>query len=223
MTVFFLLLLIIEAETNSVMRDSLQLLYESGNYLAVIERARDRLKDTLLTSEDKMGIHLILAFSYVALDKVELAKLEFLEALAIKPDLELDPQFVSPKILRVFNDAKRLLRLPHRESVIYPKRKINPMLITLPGLYDIKYKNKSVGYTFLGTFISSALFSCYAIYQYNKAHREYQNFEVERVTRDRGTLDKLYNKYKLWYNISIISISVTVSIPFIYVVRVATF
>ncbi|MCK4255835.1 hypothetical protein KAX35_03020, partial [candidate division WOR-3 bacterium] len=81
-------------------------LYAAGNYLAVIEEGNRLFEDTTLTLEQRIDIHKKLASSYVAIGSERLAKLDFLEAFFLDHDLELDPRLTSPKVMRVYMEAK---------------------------------------------------------------------------------------------------------------------
>ena len=47
-----------------------------------------------------------LAYAYIALDERESAKESFRHALRVDPTLELDPVYVSPKIIEIFREAE---------------------------------------------------------------------------------------------------------------------
>lgn len=172
-------------------------LYEEGKYFEVIEQAENALKDTNLTLEDRVGIHIIIAFSYIALNKERLAKLEFIEALSLKPELELDPMLTSPKIIQVFKEAKELF-IPKRLEKVKKRPQLYTILI--PGLPQIKEKNKT-GFIILGTNIVSIISWFFSYYQKNKYHNEYLN------ARSPQKIKNSYNVYTTWYQINLASIA----------------
>jgi hypothetical protein len=174
-----------------ILLSDLQTLYEEGKYFVVIDRAQEALKDTNLTSQDRAGIHTILAFCYVALDKKALAKLEFLSALAITPDLELDPVLTSPKIMKVFREAKSTFKLltPKEEKTI--KLKKNFIAFLAPGFWDIKNNHKKRGYLLLGWSSMSIAGAGISYYLCEKYHKEYLN--------EREKIEEKYQAYSFWY------------------------
>lgn len=172
--------------------DTLQKLYDSGNYFVVIEQAESALKDTNLTSEDEVGVHTILAFCYVALDKPRLAKLEFLEALTIDPNLELDPILTSPKIIKIFQEAKSSFRFFVERKPKAPVIKKDFVAFAIPGIWEIKRENKK-GYILLGWSGASALSLGFSHYQCEKYHQEYLD------ARTPDLIEAKYKDYNRWY------------------------
>lgn len=193
--------------SSFLLLSTLQELYEEGKYFAVIEQAEETLKDTNLNVEDEVGIRTVLAFCYVALEKDRLAKLEFLEALTLKPELELDPIFTSPKIIKVFQEAKASFKLL-KHSVI-PETdqtslgikgvKKNWQTFIIPGSWDIRNDRKTRGYLLLGSSSMSIISLGVSHYLCEKYYQEY---------KDAKTLDEINTKYwtcGLWSDIKIYS------------------
>ena len=168
-------------------------LYEQGKYFAVIEQAEKALNDTSLTTQDRAGIHTILAFSYVALGKKELAKLEFMEALAINPELELDPVMTSPKIIESFQEAKRTFHFLQGEKFIRQVPKKDLLSFVVPGVWDIRNGNKIRGRLLLGSSSLSILSLGLSHYQCEKYHQAYLD------ARAPNTIEDKYKIYSLWY------------------------
>ncbi len=207
---YFLILISLIAQPRRAMQE----FYDSGNYLAVVEMANQSLKDSTLTKEDSIGIHTILAFSYVALDKPRLARLEFSEILAMKPNMTLDPVFVPPKIMKTFEQAKREFkeRQTTGEVIIAPMDigiREKPTLFTtlVPGLYDIKYDNKLRGYSLLGGEVLSISGTIISIYTCSKAHQDYLNAT--------SGIEEKYKQYTFWYRSKCAFIISTIAIPVI--------
>jgi len=89
------------------------LAYDRGDFRNVIEIANDGLKDTLTyTVDEEVKIRTYLAFSYVAIGEEGEASLQFEEILNLNPQYDLNPEFVSPKIVSVFKKVKM-----RRESI----------------------------------------------------------------------------------------------------------
>lgn len=100
--------------SQTITRDSLEIMlgkaknhYYSGEYefaIKELENALQFLKQ--LKQTDQVEAYKYLAFSYVAFGDRIKAKEQFKKALILDPELELDPATVSPKIIKVFEEAK---------------------------------------------------------------------------------------------------------------------
>jgi hypothetical protein len=81
--------------------------YERGFYDEVVINAQKALADTVVyTPSDLVYLRTYLAFSLVALGNDDQAVGAFKAILVTKPKLELNPEFVSPKIISVFKRAQ---------------------------------------------------------------------------------------------------------------------
>ena len=81
--------------------------YEKGDYQAVLQTAEAALKDTsTLSASDLIYVRTYMAFSLVAQEKEPEALAQFKILLQTKPKMELNPEFVSPKIIQVFKKAQ---------------------------------------------------------------------------------------------------------------------
>ena len=81
--------------------------YERGYYDEVVRNAQKALADTApYTPSDLVYLRTYLAFSLVALGNDDQAVTAFKTILVSKPKLELNPEFVSPKIIGVFKRAQ---------------------------------------------------------------------------------------------------------------------
>lgn len=81
--------------------------YERGYYDEVVRNAQAALADTTAyTPSDLVYLRTYLAFSLVALGNDNQAVIVFKAILVSKPKLELNPEFVSPKIISVFKRAQ---------------------------------------------------------------------------------------------------------------------
>jgi hypothetical protein len=107
----FLLLLILFANAVKAQEDnSMNAVikgYERGYFQEVIDIAERALKDTAeLSQEEIIYLKTYLAFSLVAMGQDSQASEKFIQILYAKPKLELNPEFVSPKIIEVFKKAQ---------------------------------------------------------------------------------------------------------------------
>ena len=81
--------------------------YERGFYEEVVKTCQAALDDTMaFTPSDLVYLRTYLAFSLVALGNDDQAVTVFNAILVSKPKLELNPEFVSPKIISVFKRAQ---------------------------------------------------------------------------------------------------------------------
>jgi tetratricopeptide (TPR) repeat protein len=99
---------------QTVTRDSLEIMlgkaknhYYNGEYQSAIRELENALLYLRqLKQTDQVEAYKYLAFSYVAFGDRIKAKEQFKNALLLNPELELDPATVSPKIIKVFEEAK---------------------------------------------------------------------------------------------------------------------
>lgn len=80
--------------------------YFKGKYDEAVTEINSALEKGLKEKEDKLKAHRFLAYTYVAKEEKDEAKREFKKALEIDPKMELDPVYVSPKIIEVFKEVK---------------------------------------------------------------------------------------------------------------------
>jgi hypothetical protein len=81
--------------------------YEKGYFQDVITLARQSLEDTAgFQPDDIIYLRTYLAFSLVAMGQDDEAVKCFNKILIAKPKMELNPEFVSPKIIEVFKRAQ---------------------------------------------------------------------------------------------------------------------
>ncbi|GEM_PF-1710899 len=80
--------------------------YFKGKYDDAVTEINTGLEKGLKEKADKLKAHRFLAYTYVAKEDKEEAKRHFKKALEIDPKMELDPIYVSPKIIEVFKEVK---------------------------------------------------------------------------------------------------------------------
>lgn len=207
--------------SESVTTDSLETMlnrakeyYYSGEYQSAIrelESALVYLKQ--LKQTDQVEAYKYLAFSYVAFGDRPRAKEQFKKALALEPALELDPATVSPKIIKVFEEAKaEMVQAPTIEPgapslKMAAEEEISGFDATMRSCCVAgwgqtyrgeKSKGKKLmiawGVT-LGTTIGSLIVT--------SAKKEaYEDLEL---TQPSSAFDDAYEQYKLWHNITAIN------------------
>ncbi|UCD70681.1 MAG: LysM peptidoglycan-binding domain-containing protein [Syntrophobacterales bacterium] len=81
-------------------------LYFAGEYRGALQSLMDALKRGLKREDDLCKTYRFLAYCHIALGEMDLGKKAFEKALAIRPSLKLDPTYISPKIMGVFEEAQ---------------------------------------------------------------------------------------------------------------------
>jgi hypothetical protein len=83
-------------------------LYYQGSYNKTIQAALRIIEENpTLEPETAIELRKYIAFSYVALGMIPQAKEEFRTILLLDSTLTLDPQLVSPKIIKVFEETRK--------------------------------------------------------------------------------------------------------------------
>jgi LysM repeat protein len=80
--------------------------YFRGEYLGAVIKLENAVSLGLGEKETASKALRFLAYAYIALDERERAKESFRQALSVDPTLDLDPVYVSPKIIEIFREAK---------------------------------------------------------------------------------------------------------------------
>jgi len=215
-----------------LMLEAAKLYYNSGEY----ENAIDELENALqylkqLEQGDQVEAYKYLAFSYVAFGDNEKAKVQFKKALMLKPDLELDPAIVSPKIIKVFEEAKSEMgKIPEPPPVIEPEPE-PPSAIRRPSMFGAlwrscllpgwgqKYKGESkkgsqlmiaAGVTFGVSAVSITLMEV--------SHSAYLDVPPSNVNE----MNSKYKMYRFWTNASFFS-AVSFGVIYLYNIYDAAF
>ncbi|UCD20160.1 MAG: tetratricopeptide repeat protein [candidate division WOR-3 bacterium] len=187
--------------------------YYTGEYESAIKELENALLYLKqLTQPDQVEAYKYLAFSYVAFGDRVRAKEQFKKALALDPTLELDPTTVSPKIIKVFEEAKAETTAPPAAQpgapeVAAPEEKITRFDATIrsccvagwgQSYRGEKSKGKKLmiawGVT-LGTTLGSLIVTS----------TKKEAYEDLAFTQPSTAFDDAYNQYKLWYNITAVS------------------
>jgi hypothetical protein len=82
-------------------------LYLAGEYRGAVQSLLEALKRGLRRKDDICKTYRFLAYSHIALGERDLGMKAFRKALAIHPTLKLDPTYISPKIMGIFEEVKR--------------------------------------------------------------------------------------------------------------------
>ncbi len=81
-------------------------LYFTGEYRSAVQNLKEALKTGLRREDDIGKSYRFLAYCHIALGERNLGKKAFEKALAIQPGLQLDPTYISPKIMKVFEEVR---------------------------------------------------------------------------------------------------------------------
>lgn len=186
-------------------------LYQHAQYQQAIERI-----NSILTNEKNIAETLLVklytyqAFSFVALNNRDEALNSLRYLLIVNPNLQFDPKYVSPKIIEIFEESKRIRRdslkvksafiptesgLSHYRQDMHKQRAMRSLLY--PGLGQIYDNRKKAGYIFMGTETVSIIGLVASHFLTNAAHKKYKD------NQDLDKMDELYNRYAFWYQIRI--------------------
>ena len=99
-------------------------LYKAGEYQRSMEVLQEALSSgDRLSPEERVEAYKYTAFDQVALGDPAGARASFRQALQLAPNLTLDPTFVPPKIISVFEEARAGLRtVPPKEKGLSSRR-----------------------------------------------------------------------------------------------------
>lgn len=166
-------------------------LFYYGNYLEVIKKGEDYLKEGDLDRKTKERILILLSQSYIILGDEKKGKEYFLEILKINPRFQLDPKEYSPKIIEVLEKVKRKEELKKEEY----KKGIDKKIFIYPGLYQLRNNEKLKGYTLMSLETISLLSILPSYLLMEKAHKDYLKETNE------NKIEEKYKNYKITYNL----------------------
>lgn len=193
-----------ESDVVRTVRD----LYSRGEFLLVIDHAEVALSDTVeLEIGDRIELRRLLGQAYVATGNMESAKTQFKKILALDPETEMDPLTTSPKIVSVFEQAKREYE---EETRAGPPDTLPPLLtparpaegiwlvpalksFLLPGLGQLGNGDQTKAVVFMSSEAVSLVGLAVSQVWYEDARRKYSE------NTDPSRMDYLYNEYNKWY------------------------
>lgn len=195
-----------------------KLYYSNGEYesaISELENALQYLKQ--LESTDQVEAYKYLAFSYVAFGDKEKAKKQFKRALALEPRMELDPTIVSPKIIKVFEEAKAEMKIestpvqpePPKPVVPAGKKRVSKTSALMRSCCVPGWGQMYKGYSSKGKRImiaSGITFgtSVFSLIMREAAHNAYLDIEKGAPQHE---FNDAYKKYRVWYNITAINLT----------------
>lgn len=84
--------------------------FDQGHYLRIVALGQRLLGMQHLSEPQKIGVYKYLGFAYVAFNENQLAIEAFQQALILQPGMVLSPITTSPKIVDVFDQARKSLK-----------------------------------------------------------------------------------------------------------------
>lgn len=188
------------AQDDAELIDRANQLYDQGNFEeAEFTALRALMNKDQLDNVDRARLYRILGFTYVVLGENEKAQRQFISWLEIDPLAKLDPLYISPKIIKVFNEAKEayevLMAQAEPVGIEDLRSQVNAFQRSMlyPGLGQISRDQNFKGYSlvvletlFLGAFV-------YCQLNYDSARDDYLNETDHRKMQD------LYDEYNFFY------------------------
>ncbi len=200
--VCFILLVSSKLSGDEATQDSINkaiLLYDDGNYQESIRILEFASKDTMLTLDEELSARTYLAFSYVALGKRTDAKEQFISIIKKQEGFSLNPEFVSPKIIEVFKEAKKMVKEPNTENIITIREKppgIARCLVQsslFPGWGQMSRGDSRKGKFLIGTFSVSVAALALSHLAYLSAENSYIHAETQ------SDIEHQYSRYNFAY------------------------
>lgn len=175
-------------------------LYALGNYEeAELVALRALTNAPNIPEVDRARLYRLLGFIYVAQDEKEKAKLQFIKWLELDPFAKLDPVYISPKIISVFEAARaefesqRKRGKPQDYAQLSQQLKALRRSVLFPGLGQL-YLNKQVkGYTLLTAEIICIGGFAYFQVNYNRSRDNY----LQEINPSH--MQSLYDDYNFFY------------------------
>ncbi|MCX6639309.1 MAG: DUF5683 domain-containing protein [bacterium] len=193
--------------------DKTILLFNDGKFKeAELTALRALQNSDSLASADQAELHRILAFSYVAQEENEKAKRQFMLWLEFEPLANLDPIYISPKIISVFNEAKTELEQRKNEA---STENVDEMKIRIaafqrslifPGRGQLYRGEKVKGISLVSSEIVMLGALLYCHLKYDQTHDRYLN------EKNPDKISDLYNESNLYYQGRIVSASLAAGI-----------
>lgn len=160
-----------------------------------------------LSIDEKCGCYLYLGFVEVISGREAAAKNDFTQALKLNPDLLLDPVYVPPLILEIFNEARYEFEesektIPEEMAKDPAISSIEPVIIprfcylanmVVPGSGFFARKHTTRGAIW---FVLEATSVAALVYSYDKmreSRRDYMKASLE------SELNRKYDRYNTWY------------------------
>jgi hypothetical protein len=198
---------------NSELVDQTILFFNQGNFKDAEFTALRALQNVdSLSAIEQSELHRILGFTYVAQEENEKAKRQFIQWLELDPLATLNPIYISPKIIKVFDEAKEeytAQKLPQNQidnSLSHQRLLAIKKSLVFPGRGQL-----FIGENFKGAsmvtgeiILLGALIYCHV--QYKDKHDQYL------AAKDPVSIRDLYDQSNLYYKGRIITASLAAGV-----------
>ena len=165
---------------DAALVDQAVLLYHEGRFeeaeLAALRALQD---EEALAPVDRARLRRILGFTYVVLGENEKAKRQFIAWLELDPLARLDPIYISPKIIKVFEEAQqeynrlKTQNPPPDYARLDLQVKATRRSLIFPGLGQIYQGQQTKGYTLLASELALLGSLVYCQVRYNETRDLY--------------------------------------------------
>ena len=194
---------------------SIKSLFDNGSYISAELQARRMLEDKTVSDSARVQLEKYVGFSLVAQGKNESAIEHFINALKIDSTLTLDPVLTSPKILSVFETAKRQFnsqaqkeqsqasenQFLKRNLTTEPEQGPTYRAILFPGWDQIHRGRTTKGYILLGTGAVTAISAIASDFLRRDARSQYLAAATPALASSR------YKTYNFYYQSEFYSVS----------------
>lgn len=173
-------------------------LYEDGNLReAELTALRALQESKTLAPVDRAQLHRLLGFTYVAQGENEKAKQQFIAWLELDPLAQLDPLYISPKIISVFSEAKagfsqRKTPPPDYANLNAQVQAVRRSLL-FPGLGQLHRGEQIKGFSLIVSQVVLLGTFTYCQINYDRARDRYLG------ATDPIQMQGLYDDYNLYY------------------------
>lgn len=180
----------------------LKVLYDAADFSAVCENGRAMLASgKRLSPQGYAFLHEYMALAYYNIGAADSSRTHFLSLLSLRPDYELDPVEVSPKIIAFFNEIKAnfsqeapAVRSGHTRYVFVNDLRAGATWRSalLPGWGQF-HKNQRTRGILLGSAFWSSLAATGFVWLNERDHR--QTYVDAQIPAEISTAYEQYNKW----------------------------
>lgn len=185
---------------QTVLVDRAVLLYDEGRFEEAEITALRALQDNdILAPVDRARLRRILGFTYVVLGESEKAKRQFIYWLELDPLARLDPLYISPKIISVFQEAQqeynrlKAEKTPPDYTKLDLQMKATRRSLLFPGLGQLYQGQQVKGLSLLASEVVLLSAFAYCQINYDKSRDRYLS------ETNSARMQSLYDDCNLYY------------------------
>jgi len=198
---------------ESAIVNQVERLYYQGQFEEAELLALRALADAdQLNPVEQARLHRTLGFIYVVLEERDKAIQQFISWLQIDPGADLDPLYISPKIIQVFEEAKTQFEVISKEepppdySALEKQKTAIQKSLLFPGLGQIYQGQTTKGYTLVVSEIALLGVFAYCQFTVDQAQEDYLN------ERDPALFQEKYDKYNNLYRGRYVSLALAAGV-----------